>query len=235
MEFSRPNHRLWLPSQRNRSANQTASRDPVIRMRIVVASPFLPWPLFSGGNAAQFSTLKCLCGDHQFVLVCPVYSENDLKDARELQAQLPLVEVRAVPCGFDEGATQPSRGLILRGARKCARLAGRLFARPTRQNPVPETLEYPFDPLPGRLLTALEDELSKGVDLVQVEFAQMMPLGTWLAKETPKVFIHHQIQFVYTERHLEACGRNSFTSYLEAVMRAQEEVYLQRFDGIVVF
>jgi len=37
-------------------------------MRILVLTPYLPWPLQSGGNAAVFSTLHCLSEDHEFVL-----------------------------------------------------------------------------------------------------------------------------------------------------------------------
>jgi glycosyltransferase involved in cell wall biosynthesis len=62
----------------------------------------------------------------------------------------------------------------------------------------------------------------------------MMPLGAWVPKEVPRLFIHHQIQFVYSERFIAAHGGNG-ASYLHEMMRVQELAYLPHFDGVVTF
>lgn len=201
-------------------------------MRILIASPSLPWPLDQGSNSAQFSTLKCLAEDHQFTLVCPIFDERGVGDARELQTQLPLVEIRAVPRWANQPMLHPKANVMLRAARGCVRLGRRLINPPA---PQPEMPYYPFNPLPESFLKVLDDELSKGVDLFQAELAQMLSLGTWLPTRLPKLFIHHQIHFVYTRRFLDARGRNGYLNYLEALMRFQEHAYLQNFDGLIVF
>jgi polysaccharide biosynthesis protein PslH len=72
------------------------------------------------------------------------------------------------------------------------------------------------------------------MDLCQAEFAPMLPLGVWFPREIPRLFVHHQIHFVYAERFLEVHG-GCYTEYLNTVMRVQELAYLQHFDAVVTF
>ncbi len=201
-------------------------------MRILIASPYLPWPLWSGGNAAQFSTLHCLAQDHDFTLVCPVYSQVQRGYAQELQRQLPTVRIRAVFCG-----TRP-QPLPWRALHRSAEVA-RCLLKPlvhrgsdTAVRPLPW---YPFQPLPEPLVTALQEELDQGPDLCQAEFAEMLPLGPWFPEEVPKLFIQHQVHFVYAQRFLAAHEETDYGRYLEAMMRAQEVAFLRCFDQVVVF
>ncbi len=201
-------------------------------MRILVASPYLPWPLWSGGNAAQFSTLHCLAQDHDFTLVCPVYSEAQRGYAQELQRRLPRVRIRAVFCG-----TKP-QPLPFRAWRRGVRVARRLFRPLARQGPnssTPPLPWYPFQPLPEPFMAALQEELDRGTDLCQAEFAEMLPLGSWFPDELPKLFIQHQVHFVYAQRFLASHGATPYGRYLERIMRAQEVAFLRCFDRVIVF
>ena len=112
----------------------------------------------------------------------------------------------------------------------------RLRQRGERPVPTVNTLYYPFNPRSEAYLKAVSAELEKGVDVCQVEFAEMMPLGCGLPAAIPRVFIHHQIHYVYARRCIEAQGDpNGYAHYLATVMEAQEFAYLQHFDTIVTF
>jgi polysaccharide biosynthesis protein PslH len=100
---------------------------------------------------------------------------------------------------------------------------------------VEDVPQYPFDPLPARFVTAVLDELQSGFDLIQLEFVQMLSLGACLPANVPKIFVHHQLQWVYLERHAAVSSFQGFGRYLERMMLLQEQVYLRTFDGIVVF
>ena len=202
-------------------------------MRILVVSPYLPWPITTGGNAAVFSTLKCLEKDHRFVFVCPVFNEAGSAKAKELQAQLPLVNIRAVFCG-ETPDNYPRRAArwVIQHARRVFPPSGLPSAAGKVQRTIPF---YPFGPLAETLIVALQEELSKGVDLCQVEFAEMLSLGAWFPKHIPKLFIHHQIHFVYSQRFLEVHGRDSYLDYLDALWREHEVAHLRQFDGVVTF
>jgi len=207
-------------------------------MKIVVVSPYLPWPLDAGGKVAQYASLACLRTDHRFALVCPVYSEKRMSDAAALQIHFPEIKVRAVYCGSSAQRSHSKTDLLTRSLRWGARQYRRLrYAAPPdagqqKERPVPA---YPFGPLPEPFLVAVADELAQGCDLVQAEFAEMLSLGAWLPTEIPKVFIHHQLHFVYARRFSAARKLGSYSEYLVKVMLVQEQTYLRAFDGVVVF
>jgi glycosyltransferase involved in cell wall biosynthesis len=79
------------------------------------------------------------------------------------------------------------------------------------------------------------DELKAGFDLIQLEFVQMLSLGACLPTHVPKLFVHHQLQYVYLQRHAAVSSFQAYGRYLERMMLLQEQAYLRTFDGIVVF
>lgn len=199
-------------------------------MRILDVCPCLPWPLNSGGNAGVFSSLKYLSEDHDFTLVCPIYDERQVPDADQLQAELPRVKVRVVHCF--ESAPKPS--LPVSAARKAARFGRRMLMPPPQiQNGATNSPQYPFNPLPKKLIVAIHEEVQRGVDLFQLEFAEMLPLAAWLPKNIPKLFVHHQIHFVYAERFAETRPDDSYSRYLTEVMRVQEHLHLRDYDAVI--
>jgi polysaccharide biosynthesis protein PslH len=196
-------------------------------MRILIATPYLPWPLNSGGNAAQFSTLQCLAEDHQFTLVAPYYRSEQEAHAQELAARLPEVRVRAVFCG------EPPERALDKGVRLLKRTARRILKRPLLLG---DGLPYyPFRPLPGPFIHAVGEELKRSPDIFQAEFVETLPLGVWAPIGLPKLFVHHQIHAVYAERFLAANGSRPESEFLARWMTEQEKTYLQHFDGIITF
>lgn len=200
-------------------------------MRILVITPNLPWPLNSGGTAAQFSTLKCLAEDHDFVVAAPLHEPRQVEHLSQLEAALPNVRFVGVPVWWQpEG---PPRNPFFRLARGLRHLVPE---RPARQAPAASSLYYPFNPQPISFLKAVVAELKKGVDVCQMEFAEMMSLGCWLPPAMPRIFIHHQIHFVYARRFIEAQGDPSgHAHYLAAMMEVQELAYLKYYNAIVTF
>jgi polysaccharide biosynthesis protein PslH len=196
-------------------------------MRILVVTPYLPWPLNTGGNGAQFSTLQCLGSEHEFTLVCPVHGKLQQRHSQELARRLPNVRVRPVYCGEPLSTPWPVRTLrrILRRIQHATDPGERGAALPAN----------PFRILPSPLIEAVQEELDRGTDLCQAEFAPMLPLGSWFPADIPRLFVHHQVQFVYADRFLEAHGGSSVGTYLRATMRVQELAYLQHFDGVITF
>jgi glycosyltransferase involved in cell wall biosynthesis len=207
-------------------------------MRILVATPWLPWPLDAGGNVAVFNSLACQQRDHEFTLVCPVYGEEGARGIASLQAHLPQVRVRGVDCSAVAEVRRPGRRRISRTLRSIVRFCARLISpAPSRMatEAADDVPEYPFDPLPARFVSAVLDELESGFDLIQLEFVQMLSLGACLPTSVPKLFVHHQLQHVYLERHAAVSSFRGYGRYLERMMLLQEQMYLRTFDGIVVF
>jgi glycosyltransferase involved in cell wall biosynthesis len=185
-----------------------------------------------GGNAAQFSALKCLESDHQFVLVCPISDEGGKAASRELQARLPLVRVRTVFCGTEQA---PFNRFLTRVRRRIALEVSRLLPSSSRKKSAEARPVYHFGAVPEKVIEALEEEISKGVDLCQAEFAEMLSLGSWFPKHVPKLFIHHQVHAVYSRRFIEVNGSDAYTDYLDAWWNVHERANLEQFDGVLTF
>jgi polysaccharide biosynthesis protein PslH len=197
-------------------------------MRVLIATPYLPWPLNTGGNAAQFSTLQCLAGDHEFTLVAPYSRPEEAAHVEELQQRLPAVKVRGVFCG------PPPESALDKAVRRVKRLGRRILRRPLLLG---DGLPYyPFKPLPAPFISTLHEELRQNrPDLVQAEFVETLPLGVWLPNKLPRLFIHHQIHAVYAQRFVSAQGTQPYSEFLSAWMTAQERMYLPHFDAVVTF
>ena len=191
-------------------------------MRILIASPFLPWPSDSGGNAAVLSTLKCLENDHDFIFVYPIYQESDLINGNKLQTQFPKVRFRPVSC-------RPIGGVTQRVARWAVRRGRKLF----EFSDVVSQASYPLSLLPPRFIAALQEEITNGVDICQAEFVDMLSLGPWFPKDIPKVFIHYQVHFIYSKRFMDINGRSSYSEYLHDMWQVHEIAYLRQFNGII--
>jgi glycosyltransferase involved in cell wall biosynthesis len=201
-------------------------------MRILIITHYLPWPLNSGGNTAQFSTLKCLANDHDYVVICALYEPGQLAHLPQLQAALPEVKFIGVPIWEDKiGATD--KNPLLRFARKSLQQLRQWFVGDEKNA---HALYNPFQPVSASLLNVVSKELAKGVDLCQVEFAELMSLACWLPSHLPKLFVHHQIHFVYSRRFIEVRGgAGGPLGYLASMMEAQEIAYLRYYSGVITF
>jgi glycosyltransferase involved in cell wall biosynthesis len=201
-------------------------------MRILLASPFLPWPLIEGGRVAQYRTFAALREACSFVLVVPIYSLKEEIDAQEFAALFPNIKVRTVRC------FQHDPPFTLRTAVR--RLGGKLLRkllRPQRlEKPAEVVPYYPFCCLNPDFVVAVEAELANGCDIFQAEFADMLSLGPLMAGRIPSVFIHHQLHYVYARRFIEANeGAGINARYVTEKIVREELAYLETFDATVVF
>jgi polysaccharide biosynthesis protein PslH len=200
-------------------------------VKILIVTPYLPWPLNSGGNAAQFATLKALGADHDFTVLAPVWNVDQVAAAECLAAELPGVNVRAIRCGQ---ANAPKHGIM----RKALCGIGRRWQDRLRVQPnaaLASVPVYPFYPQPESVITAIHEELAHNPDIVQCEFAETMPIGASIPARVPRVFVHHQIHSVYAERFMSIHGRNAYAEYLCARMRTEEIAHLKAFDAVIAF
>jgi glycosyltransferase involved in cell wall biosynthesis len=214
-------------------------------MKVLILTPLLPWPPSEGGRIAQYRTLQALEDVCDITIVAPVFSEEQIQDAVELGRLLPKIKVRAVAC-FDRvqsptpknkpSAYARARGFLGRVLRKI--LPPPRASLPTKTGwPIQEPKPFnPFEPLDSRFVSVISEEIERGCDTVQAEFANMLSLGPFLPENIPKVFVHHQLHFVYARRFVENLGVSSaHQKYLMSKMAEEERAFLRFFDKVVVF
>jgi glycosyltransferase involved in cell wall biosynthesis len=208
-------------------------------MHILIATPYLPWPLTEGGRVAQYHTFEALRDACTFTLVVPVYNLEEEADAKYFADKFPNMTVEAVRC-FQAVPPQSHcararqmAGRLIRAISPASRIAAlaQLSEKPSDVSPF-----YPFNCLNSDFLAAVENHFAKGCDIFQAEFADMLTLGPFLAGRVPKLFVHHQLHFVYARRFMEVNECKSVTSrYITERMILEEAVYLNTFDSAIVF
>ena len=217
------------------------------RIKILIATPFAPWPLHEGGRVAQFHTLEALKGVCEFTLLFPAYSAEQETDVLALKERLPFVNFLPVRCYEPQGPPPPPPKPTLR--RLVVSILRKMFPPPKAksegsaefyQETVKSDLEhlpyYPFHNLHPQFIAAVDRELDKGYDIFQAEFCDMLSLGSIVGNRAKKLFIHHQLHFIYAERFLKRLKQPSAQArYLANRMRCEEKAFLETFDAAVVF
>lgn len=214
------------------------------RSHVLVASPYLPWPLLEGGKVAQYRTFEALRNVCRFTLVVPLYWPGEEEYARQFAEKFP--NIKLVPVRYYQPRPVVKRSLARRvlgrlrrelGRAKRALKPARGVAKPAAQNHAGSTEPwYPFNHLQPAFIAAVEAELALGCDLFQAEFAEMLPLGALVSGRVPAIFVHHQVHFIYVNRFLAAGGPvTPQARFLAARMRSEEEAYLKGFDATIVF
>jgi len=213
-------------------------------MRIFIATPCLPWPLHEGGRVAQYRTLEALQDSCDFTLLFPAFSKEQEDDADIFSEKLPKVKVRPVRCYEPMVPPPPPPKPTIR--RMLVALLRKMFPAPSTpeqarssetSSPSPEPLPYyPFHNLHPDFVKAVDEELAKGYNIFQAEFCEMLSLGPIVGDRAKKLFIHHQLHFIYAERLLKSLHKPSAQArYLADRMRLEEKVFLDCFDTAVVF
>jgi glycosyltransferase involved in cell wall biosynthesis len=104
-------------------------------------------------------------------------------------------------------------------------------------SPSPDPLPYyPFHNLHPDFVKAVDEELDKGYDIFQAEFCEMLSLGPIVGDRAKKLFIHHQLHFIYAERFLNNLQKPSANAiYLTERIKLEEKAFLQKCDAVVTF
>jgi glycosyltransferase involved in cell wall biosynthesis len=93
----------------------------------------------------------------------------------------------------------------------------------------------PFVPIPSSFAEVVQEEVALGTDLCQVEFVEMMSIASLLPDSIPKIFIHHQIHFIYNNLTWADVRNSAYLKYLIGRQRAIELGQLREYDALVTF
>jgi glycosyltransferase involved in cell wall biosynthesis len=193
---------------------------------------------------AQYRTLEALQKSCDFTLLFPAFSKEQEDDADIFSAKLPKIKVRPVRCYEPMAPPPPPAKPTVR--KMVVAMLRKMFPAPqAQQHPslpksAPPLLEplpyYPFHNLHPHFVKAVDEELDKDYDIFQAEFCDMLSLGPLVGVRAKKLFIHHQLHFIYSERFLNSLKQPSAQArYLASRMRCEERAFLETFDCAVVF
>ena len=184
-------------------------------------SPFLPWPLNSGGNIGVFNMLKAVAKDLDVHLVTSLNQINTASNASKLKELIPEITIHL----YDWKSAKNKKFELLR---KFVRRLQQKMVFAQNINSLTFNLNDEFTPdYIGFVNNVIKEN---GINIVQVEFCSYLPWVYCLPQEVKKIFIHHELRYVRDE---QAYASNPYGRYLIDFAKDNEISMLNRFDKVV--
>lgn len=196
-------------------------------MNILILTPYLPYPLNSGGAQGMYNMIDNLRHRHHFTLITNEGSSNREDNRKALQQLWPEVDIiyysflHQLQCpAFVYEKTR--RILLKKLAPNSRQLAVEMAVRPYGEW---------FSAHHVNFVRRLIDD--RHIDLVQVEFFECLPWVRHLPSSVRRIFIHHELGFVRKERLLSHFQLSHKERAQLAEAKRMEFSDLERYDAVV--
>lgn len=210
-------------------------------MNLLIITPYIPYPLHSGGNRAQFDMINGLKGYVSISLLVRASNPTDRQNIEILKTKWPEVTFFVYDPVQKIAATKHSRYYKLLYALRAS--LDRKIARLLRQNNVSDPIRQ-HATLSTRHCKHWEESFidyifhtaQKDFDIIQVEFFDMIDLIHALPENVIKIFMHHEIRFVRQEIELSLLQQiTPADRYFYRCFRDYEIACLRNYDSILTF
>lgn len=192
---------------------------------VLIITSYIPYPLTSGGNQAQFYIDNYLRQHFNLHLLYNENKTNDKKSANSLKEKWP--DVILIPYNWKN---KEDKITILWN-----KLLRRLTPRISKSsNNLTDLLPYPE--ISESFIETVNHAIDQyKIDLVQIEFYQFMPIVAALPHHVKKVFIQHEIQYVRNNLQKEVSGddNKNMSRFVSEILKDYEISLMNRYDVIV--
>ncbi len=204
------------------------------KIKLLILSSNIPYPLNAGGNVAQFGFTNYL---RDFIDITYIFQINNKKDklnSSELKKKWNNVEIIEVQ--------EDKVEVIYSFNSKIYRLLNKYLPKYSKDNVITKkrtafdnSLWY-MKPTREKYILSVEKYLEENqVDLIQIEQVPFLTLSC-LNTKIPKVYIHHEIQAqVLKSAERFTHYKNLYSQYTQELTKTIENELLLKFDHIVVF
>jgi len=196
-------------------------------MNILILTPYLPYPLNSGGAQGMYNMIDQLRQRHHYTLVISQGSDYSPENIAALQQLWPEVDIIYYPLWrqlfYLPFVYERSRRVLLKKlAPGSRRLTVEMAVRPYG-----EWFSADHRTFVSRLIK------ERKIDLLQVEFYECLPWGNHLPADIKKIFIHHELGFVRKERLLSHISLTPSEQRQLAKEKSREFADLEQYDAVV--
>ncbi len=192
---------------------------------ILIITSFLPYPIHSGGEQAQFNMIEALRKNCKIGIIFPLNRDNRVADVEALSLLWPEVRLFPYPL-ISQYIHLP---FLIQKARRF--LYKKLLHKVSLVKDALDRMDF----LTSK---AYVDFINKAIaetkpDIIQVEFIQNLNIGGLLPKSLKKIFVHHEIGFVMTDRMLKNVSLTNKQQNKKKQKKRQEIARLNQYDGII--
>lgn len=193
----------------------------IMKPKLLIISPFLPWPLRSGGNVGVFYMLSCVTKYMDVTLITTLNKVNTRENCKKLEQQLPELTIKM----YDYKMSEFKKYEYARKLTK--RIDERLPFGDSKANRL--TLNRTDQLTPG-FIKYINDYINQNkIGIVQVEFVEMLSIVYALPKTVKKIFIHHELGWVRDEL---TYGTSIYDESVKAYLKDNEIAMCNRYDTV---
>ena len=194
---------------------------------ILIISPFLPYPLNSGGQQGLFNIIDRLRLSYRVSLLFPLDQNNRKSSVNELSKLWP--EVEFFPYPFWRQITY-----IPFLISKIRKFVNRKFNLRKENAILKDSLENRFFPLSHGYNLFLRSVINKvKPDIIEVNFYTALNVVDILPTDIKKIFIHHEIRYIVTNRIIEDYSLCVKQQRKILKLKEEELSYLNKYDAVV--
>lgn len=216
-------------------------------MKIFILSPYIPYPLDSGGNISQFAVLEELQNSVQITFCSAVYSEIDFEKIIHLKNILSkinfeIIDLRGTPTIEKNNFFTKYRALKrkLKSGLKTAfkkKEIEKIDSFNKNDDFDESYLTNPINIKSYTFFNKLSEILLRGsYDIYQLEFFDYLDLVNLLPENSLKVFVHHEIRFKRLEKSAQISSKNIlYTKYITDISKFNELNLLNSFNSVITF
>ena len=194
---------------------------------ILIITSFLPYPIHSGGEQAQYNMIEALRKTCKIGIIFPLNRDNRAVDVEALSSLWP--EVRLFP--FPLISQYTYLPFLFQKAKRFLYKKSMLFHKVSM---VKDALDQTDFLTSKAYLSFINKAITEtDPDIVQVEFIQNLNIGGLLPKGIKKIFVHHEIGFVMTDRMLKNVSLTLKQQKKKEQKKHIEVTRLNHYDGVV--
>ena len=200
----------------------------MIEKNILIVTPYLPYPIDSGGAQAQFHMINYLRKHiHISIAFSYQYNRNGKAGHEELQKLWPDVDFYPFAMYRPNFIFRKCRQL-LRSVNKWPAYEDKNMVHDALAMSFYENFNYKFIGFIGEIIN------SKHIDLIQIEFPKFQNL-TFGFPNIKRLFIQHEIQFIRNERFLNGIDHlSTIDTYQYRMMKFTEIAAMNACSAVVV-
>ncbi|MBB2145900.1 glycosyltransferase [Pedobacter sp. LMG 31464] len=210
-----------------------------VKKKLLIVTPYMPYPLNSGGNISQFEMNDSLRKNYHLIIVFPLRTAEDLINFVVLKSKWEDVTF------YPFYAKRFSK--IIKALKQVPSVLSRLYNKlESTGKEINETDRFvisstslfrsrriEFDKAFVGHVKKVITEIDK-INAIQVEFFDFLPLIKYLPKNIPSIFVHHELRFIREKRELEIIQID--LPLLSRLQRKNEEFeffWLKQYDQVL--
>jgi glycosyltransferase involved in cell wall biosynthesis len=203
------------------------------RLKILIVSDTIPYPLSSGGRICTFSFIDYLRMQHDFTLLVPSYANETINNKTTLEKMWP--EVKIVSVDLTTSTTVNFKQRIINFLKRKIDSIENKFAFDSDRD-YKEKLNFtsPFAPANEQfILNVKKISHQENFNIIQIQYTHNLNLISILPEKPKKIFEQIESQFDVLKDYTKT--KNIDKTYANYIVRNSEQLenfYINQYDGV---